>query len=210
MVTCFIVQNIYQYIFLLCWAWEGPGNLPNTDCKSQWVIHHLLLQEGGPLPGPETELLSNTQKWIVRGDTRADKAGGFIGKERPGGEQEGTQENCSATVAGSLGVYGDGISVRVVFSHSFWLRVLPGNARLVHPRWMPVRRILEGGRTCGVSFWPLLNSPSWWWLINSMVLTRTSCHKTHSNGYYDAWPGWAVSVRVLPLTLSPQRPAVLK
>ena len=24
---------------------------------------------------------------------------------------------------------------------------------------------------------------------------------THANGYYGAWPGWAVSVRVLPLTL---------
>ena len=25
-------------------------------------IKHLLLQEGGPLPGPESGLLSNTQK----------------------------------------------------------------------------------------------------------------------------------------------------
>ena len=32
------------------------------------------------------------------------------------------------------------------------LRVLPGGARLVQPRWMPARRILGGGRTCGVSF----------------------------------------------------------
>ena len=31
-------------------------------------------------------------------------------------------------------------------------RVLPGGARLVQPRWMPERRILGGGRTCGVSF----------------------------------------------------------
>ena len=32
-----------------------------------------------------------------------------------------------------------------------------------------------------------------------MFLTRTSCHKTtHANSYYDAWPGWAVSVSVLP------------
>ena len=56
-----------------------------------------LLQEGGPLPGPKTGLLSNTQKWIVRGDTCADKARDFIGKGRPGGEQEGqrTQENSS-------------------------------------------------------------------------------------------------------------------
>ena len=57
-----------------------------------------LLQERGPLPGPETGLLSNTQKRIVRGDTCADKARDFIGKGHPGGEQrgKGTQENCSA------------------------------------------------------------------------------------------------------------------
>ena len=34
-----------------------------------------------------------------------------------------------------------------------------------------------------------------------MFLTRTSCCKTtHANGYYGAWPGWAVSISVLPLT----------
>ena len=45
------------------------------------------------------QVLSNTQKWIVRGDTSADKARDFIGKGHPGGEQQGkgTQENCSAT-----------------------------------------------------------------------------------------------------------------
>lgn len=50
---------------------------------------------GGPLPGPESGLLSNTQKCIVRRDTLADKAGDFIGKGRPGGEQQGhgTQQN---------------------------------------------------------------------------------------------------------------------
>ena len=58
-----------------------------------------MLQEGGPLPGPKTGLLSNTQKWIVWRDTSADKARDFIGKGHVGGEQEGkgTQENCSAT-----------------------------------------------------------------------------------------------------------------
>ena len=30
--------------------------------------------------------------------------------------------------------------------------VLPGGAHLVQPRWMPERRILGGGQTCGVSF----------------------------------------------------------
>ena len=58
-----------------------------------------LLQEGEPLPGPESGLLSNTRKGTVRGDTRADKARDFMGKGRPGGEQEGEgpQEDGSAT-----------------------------------------------------------------------------------------------------------------
>ena len=35
----------------------------------------------------------------------------------------------------------------------------------------------------------------------AVFFTRTSCLKTtHANGYYGAWPGWAVSVSVLPLT----------
>ena len=39
------------------------------------------------------------------------------------------------------------------------------------------------------------------WLISSMFLTRTSGPKTtHANGYYGAWPGWVVSVGLLPLT----------
>ena len=56
--------------------------------------------------------------------------------------------------------------------------------------------------TCGVFFWPFLNSSGWWGLISSMSLTRTSCPKTtQANGHYGAWPGWAVPVSVLPLTL---------
>ena len=96
----------------------------------------------------------------------------------------------------SLGFYGDRISFWVVLSQSFWLRVLPGGARLVQPR-----SILGGGWTCVVSFWPFRNSSGWWWRISSEFLTRTSCCKTtHAHGYYGAWPGWAVSVSVLPLT----------
>ena len=40
----------------------------------------LLLQVGGPLPGPKTGLLSNTRKWIVQGDTCADHVRDFLGK----------------------------------------------------------------------------------------------------------------------------------
>ena len=65
-----------------------------------------------------------------------------------------------------------------------------------------IERILGSGRTRGVSFPPFLNSFGWWWLISSVFLIRISCHKTtHANGYYGAWPGWAISVSVLPLTL---------
>ena len=90
------------------------------------------------------------------------------------------------------------MSFWVVFSQSFWLRVPPGGACFVRPRWMPERRILGGGQTCGVSFWPFLNSSGWWWLTISMFLTRTSYPKiTHANGYYGAWLGCTVSVSVL-------------
>jgi len=66
-----------------------------------------------------------------------------------------------------------------------------------------VRGILGSGRTHGVSFRPFLNSSGWWWLISSVFLIRISCHKTtHANGYYVAWPGWAVSISVLPLTFA--------
>ena len=60
-------------------------------------------------------------------------------------------EGCSAAWL-SLRFYGDGVSFQVVSGQSFWLRVLFGGAHLAQPRWMPTRRILGGGRTCGVSF----------------------------------------------------------
>ena len=44
----------------------------------------MLLQEGGPLPGPESGLLSNTRKWIVQGGAYAGKARGAPG-QRTGG-----------------------------------------------------------------------------------------------------------------------------
>ena len=44
------------------------------------VIVTFLLQGSGPLPGPLSRLLSNTQKCVVQGDTHVDKARDFIGK----------------------------------------------------------------------------------------------------------------------------------
>ena len=69
---------------------------------------------------------------------------------------------------------------------------------------MLARGILGSGRTCGVSFRPFPSSSSWWWLISFIFLIRISHDKTtHANGYYGVWPGWAVSVSVLPLTVFP-------
>ena len=66
---------------------------------------------------------------------------------------------------------------------------------------MLARGILGSGRTRGVSFRPFPNSSCWWWLTSSVFLIRISSHKTtHANSYYGAWPGWAVSISVLPLT----------
>ena len=40
-------------------------------------------------------------------------------------------------------------------------------------------------------------------LLVPYSLPGPPCHKTtHVNGYYGAWPGWVVSVSVLPLTKS--------
>ena len=73
---------------------------------------------------------------------------------------------------------------------------------IAQPGWMLARGILGSGRTCGVSFRPFPNSSGWWWLISSLFLIRISCHKTpHANSYCGAWPGWAVSISVLPLTI---------
>ena len=119
----------------------------------------------------------------------------------PGGGQQGagTPENCSDT---RLTVWGF-IVMRLVSGLSLanhWLRVLPG-ARIAQPAWMLARRLLGGGRTRGVSFWPFPNSSCWCWLISSMFLTTTSSDKTtHANSYYDIWPGWGLSVSVFPLT----------
>ena len=92
--------------------------LGRVEGVSLWI--HLL-QKGGPLPGPESRLLSNTWRWIVQGDTRADKARDFIGKGRPGREQEGqgTQEDCSAPWLTVLG-----FTVIGLVSSSLWPIIL--------------------------------------------------------------------------------------
>ena len=159
-------------------------------------LRPVLLQEGGPLPGPESGLLSNTQKWIVWGDTHIDKARGFIGKGSPGGDQQGkgTQENCSATwfaVSGFMVIgLASGFSLA---NHSDSGSFLVACTSLSQDG---IQRggFWEVGRTYGLvsplSFWPFLNYSGWWWLVSSTFLTRTSyCKMIHADGYYRIWPG---------------------
>ena len=51
-----------------------------------------------------------------------------------------------------LGFMVMGLVSRLSLANHSDSRVLLGGARLVQPKWMPERRILGGGRTCGVSF----------------------------------------------------------
>ena len=162
-----------------------------------------VLQEEGPLPEPKSVFLSNTQKWIIRGDTCSDKAREFIGKRHPGREQEGKGNPTGLLyhMSLSLGFYGDGVSFWVVSSHSLWIRVFLGGTCIAQPRWISVK-VLEvvGG---GVSFWVFLNSSCWWWLVSSMFLTRISyCKITHANSYYSVWQDGQFQ-SLFPLTTSP-------
>ena len=89
--------------------WRSPLCFSGYSCSLWHLVHRaeaIVLQEGGPLPGPETGLLSNTRKWIVWGDTyRQSKR--FYWERAPGWRAmgKGTQENCSAawlTVSGFM------------------------------------------------------------------------------------------------------------
>ena len=84
------------------------GHLPESSLASildeQSMHHQEVLQEGRPLPGPETGLLSNTRKWIVWGDTYW-QSKRFYWERAPGWRAvgKGTQENCPAAWLAVLG-----------------------------------------------------------------------------------------------------------
>ena len=154
--------------------------------------------------GPESGLLSNTRNWIVGGDTCAVKSRDFTGKGNAGGAQQGkgTQEDCSATCLTVSGFMGMGLVSRLsVANHSDSGSFLVAHASLGQDGFQQ-GGFWEIGRTYSISLWPFLNSSSWWWLITSVFLTRISYRKTtHAKGYYGAWPGWVVSISMLPLTV---------
>ena len=76
-------------------------------------------------------------------ETHAEKARGFTGKGLLGEEQGVRGPRGTALPCGLQSqVYGDEMSFWVVSGQSFGLRVLPGGASIVQPRWVPARRIL--------------------------------------------------------------------
>ena len=159
----------------------------------------------GPLQGP----LSNTGKWIVRGDTCTDKAKDCIGKEWSSRKQSmGTQENCSSSWL-SLGFLVLGLVPRLSVASRLacapiWSSPGPfpgGRAHLSvkmdsnESFWEVVRTL--SGLVCHPSFWPLPESPNWScrYLVSSLFSVRTSCcETTYASGYFYAWPGWVVLV----------------
>ena len=86
-------------------------------------------------------------------ETRADKARDFIGK---GHREESSRVREPRRTALSHGLQSRVFMVIGLVSglslanHSD--SVLSGGACLVQPKWMPERRILGGGWSCGVSF----------------------------------------------------------
>ena len=147
-------------------------------------LHDPVVGRGGPSRAWRVGSCLTLRKELSK-ETRADKARDFIGRGHVGREQQGkwTQENCSATwLAVSGFVLMELVSGLSLANHSD--SVLPSGAHITQPRCMLARGILGGRWTRGVSFWPFPNSFDWRWLISSMFLIRTSCHKTtHANGY---------------------------
>ena len=77
---------------------RGAGPPSKRENPNQCSWSPFVAGRGTPSRA-QKGFLSNRWKWIIRGDARADKARGFIGRGCPARQQqcEGTREDCSAT-----------------------------------------------------------------------------------------------------------------
>ena len=89
---------------------KSPPSLKLLACKSVthivlltlvWILSLSVSRKGDPFQGPRVGSCFNTRKWIVLGDTGADKARDFTRKGCPGGEQEGREPRRSSPPHGS-------------------------------------------------------------------------------------------------------------
>lgn len=140
--------------------------LPYWSEQVKTTFPHICCRKGDPFQGLRLGSCLTFRKELSKETHLLTKQETLLGKGTQAESSRVREPRRTALPRGLQSrVYGDGISCRVVFSQSFWLRVLPGGAHLVQPRWMPVR-ILGGG----ISFWPFLNSSGLWWLISSHSL----------------------------------------
>ena len=165
----------------------------------------ICCRKGDPFQGPKLGSCLTLGNELSE-ETQADKARDFIVNGHPGGELEGqgNQENCSAAWRAVSGFMVMGlVSGWSLANHPNSESFLVAHASLSQEgckegdswKWTDTRCLL-------------LTFPQLLGLLEaySVFLIRIFCHKTtHANGYYGAWPGWVVSVSVLPLTESLSR-----
>ena len=108
-------------------------------------------------------------------------------------------------MAHGLRIYDGGVSCWVVSSQSVWLRVLPGGVCITQPRWNQQEGFWEVDRSYGLasplSFRTFRNSSGCSSLLVLLSFPVPSVVKvTHASGFYLAWPGQVVSIKVSPNT----------
>ena len=134
-------------------AHQAPPSLGfSRQATVRNIFKSVLLQEAGHFPEPvkywtrahlSNELYKETHV-LTKQET-------LLGRGAQAERRRLREAGRTALPHGSQSqVFGDVISFCVVFSQSF--RVLPGGSHIGHARRMPVRRILGGGRTHGISF----------------------------------------------------------
>ena len=143
----------------------GEGDSPGRCISFLGWHNKSLFQEGRPLPGPECRFLSNTQKWIVRGDTCANKARDFIEKGYPVESSSVRKSRRTALPCGSLPQVlwwwnsFPGLSLANVFDSGSFLVV----HAMLKPDGFQREWFWVVGRTHGVSSL-LLTFPEFFWL----------------------------------------------
>ena len=153
-----------------------------------------LLQGGGPLPGPDFGLLSDTELSCPRRHMGWQNER-LHWRRTPGWRAAGSRSpgELLCHVAHGLGFPPDGISFQVVYDQSFWLRSVLDHA--VPARAKVDARAGGSGRPRHL-FLTFPSSSHWWWLISSVFTSRTSWRKrTHAAGACGAGRGAVSSTR---------------